>query len=216
MLINRRQFIESTAVLGLAGLAGCGSRGELAFPELEAGGRPGDLARPLLRKIRYNLGFYSQWLSQGGEVSLERLLQLAGAFVPVIGGHYPEMMEEMEEIAVGAGMKTEEIVLINARTDIYAIVESSPRCASANFLTTQHGPGGPEAVDLEISSDTVATLPRTADRLIHTNHFLSPELAEGCTSGRGPSTMGRYARAEEVARGLEQDTIPPQSLEVGL
>ncbi len=330
MMISRRQVIESMAVLGVAGFSGCLVRERFAFPELEARGRAGDLGlahgRAFAPQIKFNLDFYTRWLSQSGAYPADRLMQLAKAFVPVIGKHFPDMMEEIDGIAIGAGVKTEEIVLINARTDISAIaerevqrlaipacttlalfgqikgrpavalgqnwdwdplmarapvvlrlepanaprlvtlaeagmlakigfnqhrlgvclnflshtadgqpghfgipihcllravltcvslkqavetIESSPRCASANFLLAQHDAGGPEALDLEINPDTVATLTRTGNRLIHTNHFLSPALAAGCTSGRGPSTMNRHATAEKLARHLEETEADP-------
>jgi hypothetical protein len=72
MPISRRRFIESATILGLTGLGGCGSRDELAFPELEASGRAGDLGlahgKAFAAQIRYNLEFYSQWLSLSGEL----------------------------------------------------------------------------------------------------------------------------------------------------
>jgi isopenicillin-N N-acyltransferase-like protein len=330
MTLTRRQFIESMAVLGITGLAGCAGRDLLAFPELEASGPPGDLGlahgRAFAEQIRFNLEFYQRWLSRSGAVPVPRLLELARAFAPVIEASFPELMEELDGIAIGAGMSGEEILLINARTDIAAIVdaeiaraevpgctamalfgepegrrvvalgqnwdwdpvmadapvvlrlrpdgapplvtlaeagmlakigyngsrlgvclnflshtsdgqpgrlgvpihcllravltcqsldeaastvEASPRCASANFLLAQAGPDGPRARDLEITPDAVATLSRTGDRLIHTNHFLAPTVAEGCTSGRGPSTMNRYRRAETIAEALEASEPDP-------
>ena len=118
--ISRRQFIESMAILGVAGFSGCRTRDRFAFPELKASGRAGDLGlahgRAFAPQIGFNLEFYKQWLSHSGEYPSDRLLQLAKAFVPVIGEHFPDMMEEMEGIASGAGKKTEEIVLINAHS----------------------------------------------------------------------------------------------------
>ena len=100
-------------------------------------------------------------------------------------------------------------VLNCARIDeAVAAVGQAPRCASANFLIAQHDDSGPRAVDLEISPDAVAALRSDRADLIHTNHFLDPDLAGGCTSGRGPSTTNRLARAEQLAAQLartEQD-----------
>ena len=44
----------------------------------------------------------------------------------------------------------------------------------------------------------MAILTGDAAGLVHTNHFLDPELATGCTSGRGPSTMKRFDRARDL------------------
>ena len=90
-----------------------------------------------------------------------------------------------------------------------SVVRSSPRCASANFMLAQDGPGGPQAVDLEISPDAVAVLRGDDSGLVHTNHFLDPALAEGCTSGRGPSTMKRMARAQRLVSELQDREADP-------
>jgi hypothetical protein len=88
-------------------------------------------------------------------------------------------------------------------------IESSPRCASANFLLAQHDSGGPRALDLEISPDTIAYLRPNGAKLVHTNHFLSAALAGGCSSGRGPSTMKRFATAKRLASDLEETHPDP-------
>ena len=323
MRVTRRRFVGSMTVLGVGTMLGgpraWGSLNEsgLAFPELYASGSAGDLGlahgTTFASQIDYNLAFYKKWLSEYGNVSVARLTEIARSFVPVIAEHFPHMVEEMDGIARGAALKLDEIVLINARTDILAIieheillehvpgctalalfgevggkpalalgqnwdwdplmarapvvlrldpddapplvtlteagmlakigfnqhrlgvclnflshqsdgqkehfgvpihcllravlecqsinqvvevVESSPRCASANFLVAQHDAGGPAALDLEITPNDVVTVGPDGSSLVHTNHFISPSLAAGCTSGRGPSTMTRYASAK--------------------
>jgi isopenicillin-N N-acyltransferase-like protein len=84
-----------------------------------------------------------------------------------------------------------------------ATVSAAPRCASANFLIAQHGSGDPRSLDLEISPLKVAAISDQKAGLVHTNHFLDPELAVGCTSGRGPSTMMRFEEATELVVALE-------------
>jgi hypothetical protein len=88
-------------------------------------------------------------------------------------------------------------------------VTSAPRCASANFLLAQYGQNAPQALDLEISPTAVAALRGSGWSLVHTNHFLDPELASGCTSGRGPSTMKRYATATRLVSELEATEPDP-------
>jgi isopenicillin-N N-acyltransferase-like protein len=336
MRMNRRRFVGSMTVLGAATMVG-GSRawatateGRLAFPELQARGGPGALGlahgRTFASQIEYNLAFYKQYLGLSGQVPTAQLMEIARGFVPVIEEHFPEMVEEMDGIAKGAKLTLDEIVLINARTDILAIAETriqreqvpactalalfgeadgkpavalgqnwdwdpaladapvvlrlepdgapplvtlteagmlakigfnhdrlgvclnflshvsdappgrfgvpihcllravltcrsieqavevvaaSPRCASANFLMAQHGAAGPAALDLELTPITVGALRPVGDSLVHTNHFVSPTLAEGCTSGRGPSTMTRYAEAQVLAGIAEQHESDP-------
>ena len=336
MRVTRRRFVGSMTALGVGTLLGgpqaWGSLNEsgLAFPELFASGSAGDLGlahgTTFASQIDYNLAFYRKWLSEYGNVSVARLTEIARSFVPVIAEHFPHMVEEMDGIARGAALKLDEIVLINARTDILAIVEheillehvpgctalalfgevdgkpalalgqnwdwdplmarapvvlrlepddapplvtlteagmlakigfnqhrlgvclnflshqsdgqkdhfgvpihcllravlecpsinqvvevveSSPRCASANFLVAQHDAGGPAALDLEITPNDVVTVGPDGSSLVHTNHFISPSLAGGCTSGRGPSTMTRYASAKLLSSIAELEESDP-------
>lgn len=316
MAINRRAFIAS---LGALGVAACTRRPRPPFPEVVAAGGPGDLGlaqgRAFATRIGNNLEFYLEWLSTWGDTTRDRLLELAGPFAEVLGTHFPDMLEEIDGVARGSGLRLDEVLLINARTDILAMVESelasrkipactalaieggegspasialcqnwdwdplladapvvlrsrptdgpafvtlveagmigkigfnqhrlgvclnflshaadgrpgevgvpihcllravmncstideavatvdaAPRCASANFLIAQHAATGPRALDLEISPDAVAILTGDAAGLVHTNHFLDPGLATGCTSGRGPSTMKRFDRARDL------------------
>ncbi len=88
-------------------------------------------------------------------------------------------------------------------------IDQSPRCASANFLLAQHGDGGPRVTDLEIAPHAVAAIDGAGRDLVHTNHYLDPTLATGCTSGRGPSTMTRFATAERLVRELDGSIEDP-------
>lgn len=327
MEIDRRTFIQSLAALSVAA---CSQNPPAPFPELEASGLPGDLGlaqgTAFASQIRANLEFYLQWLSQSGKIPTPRLFELARGFAPVLGEHFPAMLEEIDGIARGAAMQLEDILLINARTDIMALAEaelasekvpactalavqgpvrgtqvlalcqnwdwnpllakapvvlrlqpsngpvlvtlveagmigkigfnehqlgvclnflshqtdgrpdsfgvpihcllraamgcasidevvetvaSAPRCASANFMLAQDGAGGPQALDLEISANAVATLKGGEAGMVHTNHFLDAELARGCTSGRGPSTMTRFATAQKLIADLEPTVADP-------
>ena len=341
MRVNRRRFVGSMTVLGVGTMLGGArvwggpSEGQLAFPELRAAGTAGDLGlahgRAFASQIEYNLAFYRKWLPEYGNVPAARLIEIARGFVPVIEERFPDMVEEMDGIARGASLKLDEIVLINARTDILAIVEheiqpehipgctslalfgevegkpalalgqnwdwdplmskapvvlrlepddapplvtlteagmlakigfnqhrlgvclnflshlsdgqpgvfgipihcllravltcqsieqvvevveSSPRCASANFLVAQHDAGGPAALDLEITPNEVVTVRPVGSSLVHTNHFITPSLAVGCTSGRGPSTMTRYTSAQLLSSVAElKETDPVTRME---
>ncbi len=125
MTIDRRAFMTSLAACGIAA---CSPGPELAFPELEAEGDPGDLGlahgRAFARKIRANLEFYLDYLSLSGRFSQARLLELAGGFSPILEECFPDMLEEIDGIARGSGMALNEVLLINARTDILAMVEA--------------------------------------------------------------------------------------------
>ena len=324
---DRRSFIASLAAVGISA---CTRRPSPPFPELRAAGSAGDLGfaqgRAFATKIRANLDFYLDWLSLEGAFPPERLLELARGFARPLETRFPDMLEEIDGVARGAGLSLDQVLLINARTDIMAAVrrestlasipactglalrgrvngepalalaqnwdwdpvladapvvlrlqpshgpaivtlveagmigkigfnehrlgvclnflshledgqpgrfgvpihcllravlncaeigeavvavETSPRSASANFLLARYADGAPEALDLEISPDAVASLIAEGGDLIHTNHYLDPELAVGCTSGRGPSTMNRMTRAEALAAELEPTMTDP-------
>jgi isopenicillin-N N-acyltransferase-like protein len=325
--IDRRSFLASLAALGVTA---CTRTAPRTFPELRAAGAPGDLGlaqgRAFADRIRSNLDFYLDWLSLDGEFPPAALLELARGFAPVLEAHFPDMLEEIDGIARGAGLSLDEVLLINARTDIMAMVDAAstahaipactalalrgkaggrsalalaqnwdwdpvladapvilrlrpadgpalvtlveagmigkigfnehrlgvclnflshvddgepgrfgvpvhcllravqncatldeavaavafaPRGASANFLLAQHTADGPHAVDLEVAPNAVAEIPDRGGDLIHTNHYLSATLATGCTSGRGPSTMKRQARAEQLAAELGETVADP-------
>ncbi len=320
MRVTRRGFVMSVAALGVAG---CSKTPAPPFPEIDAAGSHGDLGmaqgRAFGDRIRANLAFYVDWLSEGGRFPVADLLARARSFEPVLAEHFPDILEEIDGIARGATMALDEILLINARTDVRAMVDaelaaeavpactalaltgevdgrpalalaqnwdwdpalsdapvvlrlhpdggpsivtlveagmagkigfnehrlgvclnflghtsdarpgeigvpihcllraamscrtldeveqmirSVPRSASANFLLAQDGPDGPHALDLEIAPIAVAALTNPDVDLIHTNHFLDPELVTGCTSVGGPSTMTRLATAERLAAEL--------------
>jgi isopenicillin-N N-acyltransferase-like protein len=332
MSLTRRAFVSSLAALGVAG---CSRPQPPPFPELEAVGAPGDLGlaqgRAFADRIRANLVFYVDWLTDSGRFTTDRLFDMALDFEPVLGEHLPDILEEIDGIARGAGLSLAEVLLINARTDLRALVDAElgaaeavpactalaltgevdgrpalalsqnwdwsprladapvvlrlrpargpalvtlveagmtgkigfnehrlgvclnflshvtdappgvigvpihcllraamncrdlaevaalidavPRCASANFLLAQHGNSGPAALDLEISPVAVAKLTSPGIDLIHTNHYLDPELVAGCTSVGGPSTMTRQANAERLAAELSEIRDPVRRAE---
>jgi isopenicillin-N N-acyltransferase-like protein len=97
--------------------------------------------------------------------------------------------------------------------EVEPMIRSVPKSASANFLLAQQESGIPRAVDLEIAPVGVAALTNPDVDLIHTNHFLDPELVMGCTSVGGPSTMTRQATAERLAAELADVRDPVRRAE---
>jgi len=137
MALTRRRFVTTLAALGIAG---CSKAPEPPFPELTATGLPGDLGmaqgRAFADRIRMNLQFYIDWLSESGRFSVADLTAWARSFEPVLADHLPDILEEIDGIARGARLSLDEILLINARTDIRAIVaaeiasEAVPACTA--------------------------------------------------------------------------------------
>ena len=330
MAMDRRTFLKILAACSVTGCTSWSGGEKLPFPELEAAGSPGELGHAhgsaFRTTIRANLDFYLHWLGEFGGASREHLLERARGYVPVLGQQLPQMLEEMEAIATGAGLRLDEVMLINARTDILAqlqaessamaqpactalalrgvargapalalaqnwdwdpkmaeapvvlrlepadgpslvtlveagmvgkigfnehrlgvclnflshtsdappetfgvpihcllravlgcssiaeaadMVTQAPRCASANFMLAQDNGSGGRVLDLEIAPTQVAQVPGEGASVVHTNHYLDPKMAEGCTSGRGPSTMKRQARAEQLAARFAAEIPDP-------
>ncbi|UQX89213.1 C45 family peptidase [Jatrophihabitans telluris] len=86
----------------------------------------------------------------------------------------------------------------------------SSATVSASTALTVMGPGaeGPTAVTAEIWPGGPSFVPALDDLLLHTNHFLAPEAAEGDTEPTdAPDTIARYEvlQRELVGRGHELD-----------
>jgi isopenicillin-N N-acyltransferase-like protein len=324
--MNRRNFLNILAASGLCRISplySLGSSLKTPFPELNLSGKGEAVGlvhgRTFADQIKYNLAFYIDLLSFGNPSEKSRLLQLAGGFGTVISRHLPEQLQEMKGIAKGAGLTLEEILLLNARTEMFvkvsqhsepvfnpgctalaiinrdarkpllalgqnwdwnpvladapvllrqkpakgpslvtlteagmvgkigfnrhglgvclnflshtsdyseygfgipvhcllraimgcatleeacALVNSMPRSASANFLVAQQDKGAPVTVSLECTPNTVKKIKETRGFLTHTNHFKSPSLMPGCTSGLGFCTVNRDKVAQKMSRLL--------------
>ena len=124
MSLTRRAFVTSLAAVGVAG---CARQPSPPFPQLEAAGLPGDIGlaqgRIFADRIRANLAFYLDWLSGSGQLPTQFLLDRALEFEPVLAEHVPEILEEIDGIARGAGLSLAEVLLINARTDLKAMAD---------------------------------------------------------------------------------------------
>lgn len=124
ILTTRRELLFGTAALGLSAALEPLARaaGATPFPELTAAGSPGALGqahgRAFADTINRNVGFYSAWLSRKTGAEPNALLALARSFAPVLARHVPEQLEEMEGIAAGSGRSRDEILLLNARSDL--------------------------------------------------------------------------------------------------
>ncbi len=96
---------------------------------------------------------------------------------------------------------------------VHRMLKSLPRSASANFLVAEHQSGQtPRAWDFELTPTRIGILKlgeQGESSLYHTNHFLAPDLAAGCTSGHGISTMNRARQAARLTRELSSDLADP-------
>ena len=95
--------------------------GTEAFPLIEAAGPPEELGRQYGRAaaiwIHRSIAIYQRGFADKG-VDWPLAREIAGRFVPRIERAYPLLAEEMRGIARGAEVPFEDIVAINARTEL--------------------------------------------------------------------------------------------------
>lgn len=83
------------------------------------------------------------------------------------------------------------------------IAASATVSASTVLTVAAFHDGIAEAASLELSPAGMAVVsPGTDGRLVHTNHFLDPALAEGDTSADDSTTRARYAHASAVGDAM--------------
>lgn len=128
MELHRRQFVIGLGAVGLARvLAPARSLAATRppFPELRAAGSPGamglDHGKTFAAAIKRNVAFYVGWLAKHTRTDSAGVLRAAHRFFPVLGEHQPALLEEMQAIARGAGRSVDEILALNARTDLLVV-----------------------------------------------------------------------------------------------
>lgn len=108
------------------------------FPLITIEGEPRERGRQYGRlaaeRITTSLHIYMAAWNAADGVGREALLGRARAFTPVIGDRYPALLEEMHGIAEGAERTLEEIVALNARTELLYAQPSDEGCTGAVIL----------------------------------------------------------------------------------
>lgn len=145
--MKRRTFIRNTGILVFAGVSGLHGQSNPPFLEIRADGTPGNIGfihgRAAAEQIRYNLQFYRRWLSLSEKVPAGYIDKLASRFQSPLEKYFPHFIEEMDGIACGAGLSLNDILLINARTDMMALVDREhlrkkiPGCTSLAFVDSR-------------------------------------------------------------------------------
>lgn len=126
MKTDRRQFLGQVSCLGAAAaVPTVPSVHSLPLPELKAGGSPGAMGlahgKAFAARVKHNITFYLEYLSNKTGRDKKEILSLARTFTGVIAKHLPELLDEMEGIAKGAGCQLDEILAVNARSDLLVI-----------------------------------------------------------------------------------------------
>lgn len=92
-----------------------------AFPLVEISGRPFERGRAYGQaaagRIKGSVRLYSEQMRRM-DFSWDQVRDIANEFVPAMESFAPDLIEEMRGIGAGADCSFEEIVLVNARTEI--------------------------------------------------------------------------------------------------
>lgn len=112
--------------------------GAFPFPlvtiEGEARERGRQYGRAAAERIEASLRIYMAAWNAGDAGARTALLERAAAFISVVGDGFPDLLEEMRGIAEGAGRELEEIVALNARTELLYGEAADDACTSAVLL----------------------------------------------------------------------------------
>ncbi|MGB9700563.1 MAG: C45 family autoproteolytic acyltransferase/hydrolase [Thermodesulfobacteriota bacterium] len=81
----------------------------------EIGSQYGSACREMIKK---NIDLYFRLFKYYANLNYQQACQLAQSFIPVIQKFDPELIEEIEGIAAGAGVAKAEVLAINVRTEL--------------------------------------------------------------------------------------------------
>ncbi|MFH1132360.1 MAG: C45 family peptidase [Pseudomonadota bacterium] len=97
------------------------------FPELRVSGSPGTLGlahgKAFSAQIGKNVRFYLQWLSKATAANEAKVLNIAHQFEPVLAKYFPDLLEEIDGVAKGAKRSRDQILVLNARTDLLVMAQ---------------------------------------------------------------------------------------------
>lgn len=157
------------------------------FPIIDLSGSPGDIGlahgRALAREIQANRDLYLAMIADYTGLDRAAILERAEDHAAVIRNTCPDLAEEMDGLASGAGLSPIEVVMLNARTELLS-----------------QGVGGGECTTMGLEPE------RTAEgrTLLAQNWDWHPELLTGTAllrirPDRGPALV-TMAEAGQVAK----------------
>jgi isopenicillin-N N-acyltransferase-like protein len=92
----------------------------------ERGRQHGELARD---RIGLSVERYMERFGHFAGLSPSEARSIAASFAPIIGDYDPDLLEEIEGVAEGAGFSTEELLAVNCRSEVMFGV-ARPECTS--------------------------------------------------------------------------------------
>ena len=106
------------------------------------------LGRSLAREIRGNLTLYYYAMAQGlAGLSQGQCLECAAGYLKSVKKHAPHLLKEMEGIARGAGVSLEEVMFLNARSEVMSMnpgTKDPPgECTTLGLMSSRTTTGTP-------------------------------------------------------------------------
>lgn len=74
--------------------------------------------RQAKKQIDLSLAFYRAYFQEARDLSWPRALELAGRFVPYLADRHADLLADLQGIADGAGVQLDEILALNARSEV--------------------------------------------------------------------------------------------------
>ena len=110
-------------------------------PVISVSGSPFDLGlqhgSQAKKAIAENVRFYMELWEYLGGMKRDQVLKDVRAFVPYIEQQDPEVLEELKGVAQGSGLTFDEIIALNARTEVtFACVSTAMKQAAAGACTS--------------------------------------------------------------------------------
>jgi isopenicillin-N N-acyltransferase-like protein len=117
------------------------------FPVIELRGAPYEMGvvhgRTLTREIKGNAATYTRLIGDFTGLDGDKVLELAGGFVPRIKDAAPAVLEEMEGIAQGSGVPLGAVLVLNARTELMFPSQLGRECTAVGLRPERTCSGAP-------------------------------------------------------------------------
>lgn len=107
------------------------------FPVIDVQGTPFDCGKQYgyaaKQLIADDISIYKELIRYHVNLSFIDMVEQASRFIPYVSENYPELMEEIRGIAEGSLRSIDEIMMLNARTELLSR-KTSKECTSMSFL----------------------------------------------------------------------------------
>lgn len=180
------------------------------FPEVEVSGKPREMGRQIGEACREQVRGFSDLVIERFNHGRAKRLELAAALdvsqgcFPFVQAYSPDSAEEMRGIAEGAGITTEQVMLINVRNQLGAALEGCTSVVLESRATSVgHGIAG-QNWDNDPASDpySVVLVRRPAGKPAIMNFIRPGEIA--------------YMGLNSAGTGILMNAMPGRSRRIGL